>query len=687
MFQQALALHRQGRLEDAAGLYTALLVAEPAHVDGLVHFGVLRLGQGRPAEAEALLRRAAAVAETAEVHGNLAAALQAMGRHEEAVGHYRRAVALRPDMVDGHFGLAACLQALGQREAAIGCYEVILAAEPEHAEAQFGLATLFAELGRPDEAIACYRAALAADADFAEASHGLGVMLAGKGGSEEAIGCFQQALDVDPDYVDARLQLGRVLQQLERDDEATAAYRVVLQAEPDRTVAHYGLATILCRQHREEEAIGHFQAALVREPDDVLAMVGMAGALVGMSRHAEAIALCRQAIVVQPDFAPAMSVLGLALAEMGDMAAAVVECRRAVALAPHHPEPCFNLAQLTKVRRGDAVIDALEAMLPRSAALSVREQCLLHFALGKAYDDIGEADRGFAHLLEGNAVKRRHIKYNESYALSGMDRIRTVFTAELMEARRGLGDMSTQPVFIVGMPRSGSTLVEQVLASHASVFGAGERLELPRAVDQLARHGALPFPETVWTIAETELRRMGAGYVASLRALGPDAMRITDKMLANFHFVGLIHLILPQARIIHVIRDPVDNCLSCFSKLFSFEQRFTYDLGELGRFHRAYQRLMAHWRAIVPAHVLLEVHYERLVADLGTEARRIVAHCGLPWDDACLAFHETSRPVHTASVAQVRQPIYRGSVGRWRPDAALLRPLLEGLGVDGVQAA
>jgi hypothetical protein len=180
---------------------------------------------------------------------------------------------------------------------------------------------------------------------------------------------------------------------------------------------------------------------------------------------------------------------------------------------------------------------------------------------------------------------------------------------------------------------------------------------------------------------------MGAAYVAALRPLATDALRITDKMLANFHFVGLIHLILPQARIIHVVRDPVDTCLSCFSKLFSFEQRFTYDLGELGRFHRSYQRLMAHWRAIVPAHVLLEVHYERLVADLGTEARRIVAHCGLPWDDACLAFHETSRPVRTASVAQVRLPIYQGSVGRWRPDAALLRPLLEGLGADEVQAA
>jgi tetratricopeptide (TPR) repeat protein len=682
MFQHALALHRQGMFEDAARGYQSVLAAEPAHLDALVHLGVLRLGQGLPREAEALLRRAATVApDSAEAHGNLAAAVQAIGRHEDAVTHYQHALALKSGMVDAQFGLAACLQALGRHDAAIACYEAILAAEPAHPEANFGLATLFANLDRADEAIARYRAALAADGDFAEANFGLGTMLMQRREFEEATICFRQALDVDPDYLEARLALGLAFQRLERDDESMAAYRAALELNPDRAAAHHGLATILCRKRREAEAIPHFEIALEREPGYIPAMAGLAGALTTSGRQAEAIALCRRALAIKPDFEQAISALGVALAELGDIEGAVAECRRAVALAPERPDFCYVLTQLAKVRRGDPVVGALDAMLPRAASLSPREQCWLHFGLAKAYDDLGEQDRGFACLLEGNAIKRRQDQYQEARDLGAMNRIRKVFTAELITARGDVGDKSTLPVFIVGMPRSGTTLVEQVLASHNSVFGAGERLELPRAVGQLERRlGALPFPEAVWTIPGEELRQIGADYVAALQPLAPDARRIIDKMPVNFHFAGLIHLILPNARIIHVIRDPVDTCLSCFSKLFSGEQPFAYDLGELGRFHRAYQQLMAHWRQVLPPHVLLEVHYESLVEDLATEARRMVAHCGLDWDDACLEFHKTSRAVHTASVTQVRQPIYRGSVGRWRPEPTLLQPLLDGLG-------
>jgi hypothetical protein len=187
------------------------------------------------------------------------------------------------------------------------------------------------------------------------------------------------------------------------------------------------------------------------------------------------------------------------------------------------------------------------------------------------------------------------------------------------------------------------------------------------------------YPEAVRSMTDEAFRRMGAEYVAALRTLSPSTARIVDKTPSNFLYLGLIHLILPNARIIHVQRDPVDTCLSCFSKLFWGEQPFSYDLAELGRYYRSYQRLMAHWRAILPADVMLEVKYEAMVQDFETQARRIVAHCGLQWDSACLQFYKTSRPVQTASMVQVRQPIYHTSVGRWRPDAALLRPLMEGL--------
>ena len=215
------------------------------------------------------------------------------------------------------------------------------------------------------------------------------------------------------------------------------------------------------------------------------------------------------------------------------------------------------------------------------------------------------------------------------------------------------------------MIRSGSTLVEQILGSHPRV-GADDT-------------GATKVGAS-WLLNGENLRGLGTTYLTGLTAGTPAADKIVDKMPANFRFLGLIHLALPNARIIHTCRDPIDTCLSCFSTLFSDEQPFTYDLGELGRYYRAYQRLMVHWRHVLPEGVMLEVKYEELVTDFERQARRIVAHCGLEWDDRCLSFYETRRPVKTASVVQVSQPIYRSSVGRWRPNGDLLAPLLEALG-------
>jgi tetratricopeptide (TPR) repeat protein len=681
-FQHALALHRQGQTDEAARAYQAILLAEPTHLEALIHFGVLQLAQARADEAEKLLRRAATASpESPEALGNLAAALQALGRHEEAADYYKRALACKPDMLDAQFGLAACLQASGRHEAAIASYSSILAAEPAHAEANYGLATQLAHLGRFDEAAAKYRAALAADPDFAEASYGLGKLLARGNTLEEAVRCFLQAIDVDPEYLDARVALGTALSRLHRDDEAMDAFRAGLAAEPEHPEAHCGIGTLLDRQRRHAEAIAHYRAALVRNPEHVDAMAGMATAMKNLGQHAEALTPARRVIALQPKSAWAAGLLASILAEMGSLDEAQALFKRAVELAPDRPEFGYYVVQMAKVQPGDDVLKVLEAALPRVASLAEREQCLLHFALAKAYDDVGERDRGFDYLLRGNAIKRSATEYDEPGTLRAIARIPRVFTAELMTACQNLGDPSPAPVFIVGMPRSGTTLVEQTLASHEAVFGAGERNELSQAIRRLRdeRLGAAAYPEAVRGMTVEAFRRMGAEYVAALRALAPNATRIVDKTPGNYLYLGLICAILPNARIIHVMRDPVDTCLSCFSKLFWGEQPFSYDLAELGRYYRSYQSLMAHWRTILPAAAMLEVEYEALVEDFEPQARRIVAHCGLQWDAACLEFYKTSRPVQTASMVQVRQPIYRSSVGRWRPDEALLRPLLEEL--------
>jgi hypothetical protein len=272
--------------------------------------------------------------------------------------------------------------------------------------------------------------------------------------------------------------------------------------------------------------------------------------------------------------------------------------------------------------------------------------------------------------------------YDEAATIGELQRIAHVFDARRVRRGRRLGNPSYLPVFIVGMPRSGTSLIEQILASHPKLFGAGELADFQNAVAGLrnAEGGSLPFPELMLDLPRCRLRELGERYLAAVRPLAPGAARITDKMPGNFRFAGLIHLALPNARIIHALRDPIDTCLSCFSIQFTGGgSEYSYDLGELGRCYRAYEELMAHWRNVLPSDVMIDVKYEDLVDDPQREARRMVAHCGLEWDERCLAFVDTARPVRTASYAQVRRPIYRSSVRRWRPEPALLKPLLDGL--------
>jgi tetratricopeptide (TPR) repeat protein len=381
--------------------------------------------------------------------------------------------------------------------------------------------------------------------------------------------------------------------------------------------------------------------------------------------------------------------LGVALQQFGRLDEARLAFERAIALAPRRAEFYFNLFDVKKkFTTEDRHFVSLQALARDEAAIAGEDRIHLHFAMGKALANIGDERQSFEHFLKGNSLKRQKVVYDEAATLRVFDRIRAVFTAELMGAKQGQGDPSRLPIFIVGMPRSGSSLVEQTLASHPKVFGAGERLDLRDALNSFgaASEIVLPFPERFLVATGEELRRLGADYLDRLGTALPTSpaswQRAVDKMLANFRLTGLIHLALPNARIIHTCRDPVDICLSCFSILFTADQPFTYDLGELGRYYRAYHSLMEHWHRVLPEGVMLDVHYEELVADFEPQARRIIAHCGLEWDEACLAYAETARPVKTASAAQIRQPIYRSSIGRWRPDADVLNPLLDGLGPD-----
>ena len=425
--------------------------------------------------------------------------------------------------------------------------------------------------------------------------------------------------------------------------------------------------------------------ALAIRPDYPAALNNRANALISLKPPLEALTSYDRAVAVKPDYAEGHDNRGLLLAKFGRFGEAREAIETAIGIAPKRARSYYDLLLFTRAAAGDRHLLAMEDLARNANSLTADEQRDLNFALGKAYADIGDHEQAFGRLAGGAASKRRSLVYDEAAALRFFKRIESAFTGELVRRHQNLGDPSTAPVFIVGMPRSGTTLIEQILATHPKVSAAGEINDFQEAVRELEQTpgDALRFPEMVAATSGERLRLLGALYLRRLGAAGFAAQRITDKMPENFLFAGLIHLALPNARIIHIRRDPMDTCFSCFTKQFKDQTvPYSYDLGELGRRYRAYEALMAHWRAVLPREALLEVRYEDVVVDLEGQARQIVAHCGLEWDARCLEFYRTERCVETASMSQVRQPIYQSSVGRWRPYARFLGPLMRELGAS-----
>ena len=564
-------------------------------------------------------------------------------------------------------------------QAGIAATRRALQLDPHSAEAHANLATALHLQGDDETAIASYEAALGLDPDRPESHYGLGAVLA-KRSAEEAAACFSRAVSLDPDYAEAHCALGAALHMQGRSEEALAAFARALALDAEYVEAHRGRAAALQVLARPTEAAEHYAKAAALVPEHAATWLGLAAVERALGHHQTALRAYQAALGADPACSPAQLGFASLLHELGRLEDSRHTYEELLAREPHNTQALCALLALAPVARGDPHLRAAEQLLRGAHALAEDERIRLDFALGKALAEAGDPERAFEHLRRANLARRRQLTYDEAATLALLARIREVFTPELLAAHRGVGDPSPVPIFIVGMPRSGSTLLEQVLASVPGVFGAGERPDFRAAVERAGLETAsAPYPERVPEITNAQLRQIAADYLGSLRAAAPEARRITDKMLMNFCFVGLIHLALPQARILHIRRDPIDTCLSCFATHFE-QVPFAFDLGELGRYYRAYCAVMSHWQAVLPRGVMLEVSYERLVESFEPEVRGVLAHCGLEWHEACRAFHKTPRTVATASKSQVRQPLYRSSIGRWRPDAEKLRPLIEGLG-------
>jgi tetratricopeptide (TPR) repeat protein len=509
---------------------------------------------------------------------------------------------------------------------------------------------------------------------------GRALMLLGHGSL--AIRDFDRAMALDPVLLSAPANKATVLQDRGRLSEAVQMHERACRIAPARADVHYNRANALKKLGHMSEALAAYKRAVQVDPTFHQAYAALINGLwfQGDLEAAQAYAeeACREVPTQPENFA------GRALVRqsLGDTAGARADYEEALRLQPHNVGTLFNWIQMDKVRDPQDRRLALLRDAERRAKQQGHERATLHYALGKAYDDLREPDLAFPHFDRGARIKRVHLSHDEDYERRHFGRLLQTFTPDMVAAHEGRGLATEQPVFVVGMPRSGTTLTEQILHSHPQVFGAGE---LPFTNDALrgvspggrvlaadgtvARHGPEVLPER----AEQYLQCMRD------RVPDPDVARIVDKLPGNAWRVGFIHLMFPHARIIHCVRDPLDTCLSCFQKLFTDGQNWSYDLGELGRHYRRYHRLMQHWEKVLPGR-MLTVRYEDTVADLEGQARRIVDHVGLDWDPACLAFHRTERPVQTASHSQVRQPLYSSSVRRWHAYRPHLQPLIDALG-------
>ena len=579
---------------------------------------------------------------------------------------------------DRFFDLGLELEQQGKFEAALASYDRALAAKPDFVEALNNRGVVLEAMNRLEEAIASYNRVLALNPDLVTAIRNRGNVLSALGRTDEALADYDRALALDPDDADTCNGCGDVLKKLHRIREAEQMFRRAILLNADYAEAHCNLGSVLIDLGKPDQAEAVLRRAIALRPDFAIALHNLGTALIGLDRSDEAAAVMQRAAALDPALAGAHHNLGVALMELGRLTEAREAAERAVALAPMEVSYLRQLGEVRNYAAGDSYFTALQALAKDATALPVDDQITLHFALAKAHADIGQPQEEFQRLLAGNALKRAQIDYDEMAVLGEMERARKVFTSEFIRAREGSGEPSPKPIFIVGMPRSGTTLVEQILASHPDVRGAGELTLFERAIGDVrsSMQEGEPYPEMALQMSGIHFQDLGARYLAGIQRLAPAASHVTNKMPTNFLFAGLIHLALPNATIVHTVRDPVDTCISCFSRLFTEVNFQTYNLAELGCYYRHYKALMAHWHRVLPTRRILDVSYEDVVADLEGAARRILSHCGLPWDSRCLDFHLTERVVRTASATQVRQPIYTRSVGRWRAYEPLLGPLL-----------
>ena len=494
---------------------------------------------------------------------------------------------------------------------------------------------------------------------------------------EEAIIYFQKAIKNKPDHADTLFKLGVTLSALNRLKESFNYLQKLIQIKPNDAEAHNALGNVLKKQGNLEKALYHYQKTIEIKSNFLVAHNNLANTMSDLGMFDESMVHYKRAIQIKPDYAEAHNNMGTVFNSLGKFNDAKISFQKAVDIKPNFAEAHKHLSMLTKYK--DEKDDHIKYMQKLLSEKNITDNRRIHltFALGKAFEDIKNYEKSFNYFAEGNKIKRKKINFSIEIKNKFFKNTKNAFTKNLFNKFKNCGNLNKTPIFIVGMPRSGSTLVEQIISNHPDVYGAGEI----RYFDILCRknfviENKFGSQNNLLDYNPSQFKELGENYIKSIRKLSNKINYISDKMLLNFRWIGLIKLALPNAKVIHCVRNSRDTCLSIFKNLFKGNIDFAYNLEELGHYYNLYIDLMKHWHNVLPNYIY-DISYEKLIQDQESETRKLLKICDLEWNDKCMQFHKSKRPVITASLTQVRSPIYKNSIQSWQRYKQQLLPLTQ----------
>jgi len=512
--------------------------------------------------------------------------------------------------------------------------------------------------------------------DFSPAWHALGLLAFNYGQNELALQLIGKALILDPGEMVYHRNLGEISRRVGLLDQAVLSGKNACLLAPKDIDSHYNLGLAYTDMRDFKNAVRIYRKAIKLNPKHGLSWNNLGAALEQQGDRDVALKAYLEAVQINPSHAEAQNNLGAIYSEIGQVADARKGFEIAIENKPDFVEAHYNLSTLKTYTNSDPHLAMLRDILSKQGSLSNHARIRYYFAFGKALDDVGNYDEAFKSYELANALEFSNHQLDEKKADQLVESILETFTPEFFSKRAQWQSTKKSPIFIVGMPRSGTSLLEQILATNPGIYGAGELGNLNDIVSEKTHASEDQFfTQEIIHLSEKDLAFIGNEYCKKIWELSPESNFIVDKMPANFFYLGLIYLAIPNAKIIHAMRDPMDSCFSCYSRLFNETMDFAYNQESLGKYYVRYMKLMNHWRNVLPKDFILDLPYEDLVADIEGQSKRILDFVGVPWDPSCLEFYKNERVVKTASVVQVRKPIYKTSVARWRHFARHLRPL------------